>query len=168
MISDAADVMTARSDHVSRSLSIIKTKRTNKNNLHSINLLDSKILSPEFSGIILCDPEAVTYISSLRKYCFHFSQSSVVGCRPQKERTVDAFYKQQDDFMLNLAIKESLKAQCAEMHTQYEESGVNWLEMLQGKETIPPNIPEYSGEVCKENQSSGLALLVDAVNMINE
>ena len=70
--------------------------------------------------------------------------------------------------MLNLAIKESLKAQCAEMHTQYEESGVNWLEMLQGKETIPPNIPEYSGEVCKENQSSGLALLVDAVNMINE
>ena len=98
----------------------------------------------------------------------YFNQSSVVGCRPQKEHTVDAFYKQQDDFMLNLAIKESLKAQCAEMHTQYEESGVNWLEMLQGEETIPPNIPEYSGEVGKENLSSGLALLVDAVNMINE
>ena len=51
---------------------------------------------------------------------------------------------------------------------QYEESGVKWLEMLQGKETIPPNTPEYSGDVGKENQSSGLALLVDAVNMINE
>ena len=98
----------------------------------------------------------------------YFNQSSVVGCRPQKEHTVDAFYKQQGDFMLNLAIKESLKAQCAEMHTQYEESGVNWLEMLQGEETIPPNIPEYSGEVGKKNQSSGLALLVDEVNMINE
>ena len=35
--------------------------------------------------------------------------------------------------MLNLANKESLKAQCAEMHTQYEESGVNWLEMASGK-----------------------------------
>lgn len=32
------------------------------------------MLSPEFSGIILCDPEAVTYISPLRKYCFHFGQ----------------------------------------------------------------------------------------------
>ena len=125
--------------------------------------LDSKILSPEFSGIILCDPEAVTNISSLGKYCFHFSQSrSVVGCRPQEEHTVDAFYKQQDDFMLNLAIKESLKAQCAEMHTQYEESGVNWLEMASGKrdDTTQYMIPVYSGEVCNENQSSGLALLV--------
>lgn len=73
--------------------------------------------------------------------------------------------------MVNLAIKESLKAQCAEMsemHTQYEEPGANWLKMFQGEQKIPPNIPESSGEVCKENQSSGLALLVDAVNMINE
>ena len=64
--------------------------------------------------------------------------NSVVGRRPQKEHTVDAFYKQQDDFMLNLAIKESLKTQCAELHTQYEESGVNWLEMLRGEEKILP------------------------------
>ena len=40
--------------------------------------------------------------------------------------------------MLNLAIKESLKTQCAELHTQYEESGVNWLEMLRGEEKILP------------------------------
>ena len=97
----------------------------------------------------------------------YFSQSSVVGL-PQKKHTVDAFYKQQDDFMLNLAIKESLKNQWAEMHTQYEEPGVSWLNMLQGEEKIPTNFPENSGEVCEENQSSGLALLVDAVNMINE
>ena len=70
--------------------------------------------------------------------------------------------------MVNLAIKESLKPQCAEMHTRYEEPGVNWLKMLQGEEKIPPDFPEYSGEVCKENQSSGLMLLVNAVNMINE
>ena len=88
----------------------------------------------------------------------YFSQSSVVGLL-QKEHTVDAFYKQQDDFMLNLAIKESLKTQCA---------CVSWLNMLQGEEKIPTNFPENSGEVCEENQSSGLALLVDAVNMINE
>ena len=117
-----------------------------------------------------------TASSSISSPCFnqstasptpYFSQSPVVGC-PQKEHTVDAFYRQQDDFVLNLAIKESLKSQCADLHTQYEEPSANWLQMLQGEEKIPPNIPEYSGEVCKENQSSGLALLVDAVNMINE
>lgn len=70
--------------------------------------------------------------------------------------------------MLNLAIKESLKTQCADMHTQCEEPGVNWRKMLQREEKVPPNIPEYSSEVCKENQSSGPALLVDAVNMINK
>ena len=114
--------------------------------------------------------------SSISSPCFnqstasptpYFSQSPVVGC-PQKEHTVDAFYRQQDDFVLNLAIKESLKSQCADLHAQYEEPSANWLQMLQGEEKIPPNIPEYSGEVCKENQSSGLTLLVDAVNMVNE
>lgn len=54
----------------------------------------------------------------------YFSQSFVVGL-PQKQYTADTFYKQQDDFMLNLAIKESLKTQCAEIQTQYEEPGVN-------------------------------------------
>lgn len=95
----------------------------------------------------------------------YFSQSSVVGL-PQKEQTADALYEQQDDFTLNL--KESFKTQCAVMHTQYEEPGVNWLKMLQGEETIPLNIPEYSGKVYKENHSSGLTLHVDAVNMINQ
>ena len=56
-----------------------------------------------------------------------------------------------DDFMLNLAIKESLKTQCAEMHTQYEEPGVSWLNMLQGEEKIPTNFLENSGEVCEAN-----------------
>ena len=54
------------------------------------------------------------------------------------------------------------------MHTQYEEPGLNWLIIVQGEETMQPNIPEYSDEVCKENETSGLALRVDAVNMINE
>jgi len=70
-----------------------------------------------------------------------FSQSSANGL-PQKEHTVDALYKQQDDFMLNLAIKESLKTKCAEMHTQYEEPSVSWLKMLLGEAKISPNIPE--------------------------
>jgi len=122
-------------------------------------------------------PSATSTASSLSSLsCFNQStasptpycnQSSVVGL-PRKEPTVNVFYEQQDDFMLNLAIKESLKSQCADMHTQYEEPGVKWRKMLQREEKVPPNNLEYSGEVCKENQSSGLLLLVDAVNMINQ
>ena len=106
----------------------------------------------------VCWPSATsTASSSSSSRCFnqstasptpYFSQSSV-GL-PQKEHIVDAFYKQQDDFMLNLTIKESLKTQCAETHTQYEKPGVNWLKMLQGEEEIPPDIPEY----CEDQKSN--------------
>ena len=96
----------------------------------------------------------------------YFNQSSVVGV-PQKECEVDLFYKQQDDYVLNLAIKESLKtATCAATRTQCGDLALNLVEC---EESIP-RVPECrpSREVCEEERSWGLSLLVDAVNLINQ
>ena len=52
----------------------------------------------------------------------YFSQSSVIGL-PQKEHTADALYEQQDD----LNLKESIKTQCAVMHTLFFSFFFNFL-----------------------------------------
>ena len=64
----------------------------------------------------------------------YFNQSPEVGL-PQKKCAVEAFYKQQDDYMLNLAIKESLKTTaCTATCMQYGELAVN---LLESEEKVP-------------------------------